>query len=165
MGTACAKSGEPARALPEINTPPKSAASAQKQGKTAPAIVKTPESRHCFGGARGWARLHRRAGTPRSRDAGGGLLRALTYVVQLVAVGVGYYLLDLGSVKVVAAHPNAVALWPPTGLAFAAVMLGGYRMLPAIFVAGFLTHAVPFGPSYGAAAIAAGNTLEAFVLS
>jgi len=92
------------------------------------------------------------------------LLRALTYVVQLVAVGVGYYLLDLAAAKVVVAHPAAVALWPPTGLAFAAVMLGGYRLLPAIFVAGFLTHAVPFGPSYAAAAIAAGNTLEAFVL-
>ena len=79
------------------------------------------------------------------------MLRALTYVVQLVAVGVVYYLLDIAAVQVVVAHPNAVAVWPPTGLAFAAVMLGGYRMLPAIFAAAFLTHAVPFGPSYGAA--------------
>jgi signal transduction histidine kinase/CheY-like chemotaxis protein len=92
------------------------------------------------------------------------LLRALIYVVQLLAVGVGYYLLDFAAVQVVAANPNAVALWPPTGLAFAAVMLGGYRLLPAILVAAFLTHAVPYGPSYGAAVIAAGNTLEAFVL-
>jgi signal transduction histidine kinase len=96
---------------------------------------------------------------------GAGLLRALTYVVQLVAVGVVYFALDVAAVKVVVAHPNAMALWPPTGVAFAAVMLGGYRMLPAIFVAAFLTHAVPFGPSYAAAVIAAGNTLEAFALS
>jgi signal transduction histidine kinase len=92
------------------------------------------------------------------------LLRALTYVVQLLAVGVGYYLLDVAAVQVVVAQPNAVALWPPTGFAFAAVMLGGYRLLPAILVAAFLTHAVPFGPSYAAAVIAAGNTLEVFVL-
>jgi len=92
-------------------------------------------------------------------------LRALTYVVQLLVVGVGYYFLDVAAVRVVVAHPNAVALWPPTGLAFAAVILGGYRMLPAILVAAFLTHAVPYGPSYAAAVIAAGNTLEAFVLS
>ena len=91
-------------------------------------------------------------------------MRALIYVVQLLGVGGAYYLLDIAAVKVVVAHPNAVALWPPTGLGFAAVMLGGYRMLPAILVAAFLTHAVPFGPSYGAAVIAAGNTLEAFVL-
>src|SRR5262252_6355835 len=95
---------------------------------------------------------------------GAGLARALTYVVQLAAVGVVYFVLDVAAVKVVAAHPNAVALWPPTGVAFAAVMLGGYRLLPAVFAAAFLTHAVPFGPSYGAAVIAAGNTLEAFVL-
>jgi signal transduction histidine kinase len=106
-----------------------------------------------------------RAGIAPFGHAGGGSLRALTYVVQLLAVGVGYYFLDVASVQVVVAHPNAVALWPPTGLAFAAVMLGGYRMLPAILVAAFLTHAVPFGPSYAAAVIAAGNTLEAFVLS
>src|SRR5499427_2264524 len=95
---------------------------------------------------------------------GAGLARALTYVVQLVAVGVVYYLLDLAAVQVVVAHPNAVALWPPTGFAFAAVMLGGYRLLPAILVAAFLTHALPFGPSFAAAVIAAGNTLEVFVL-
>jgi len=103
-------------------------------------------------------------GDKRPIGRGGGSLRALTYVVQLLAVGVGYYLLDVAAVKVVVAHPNAVALWPPAGWGFAAVMLGGYRMLPAILVAAFLTHAVPFGPSYGAAVIAAGNTLEVFVL-
>src|SRR5215831_5606294 len=105
-----------------------------------------------------------RAGTAPNGHAGGGLFRALTYVGQLLAVGVGYYLLDVGAVRVVVAHPNAVAFWPPAGLAFAAVMLGGYRMLPAVFVAAFLTHAVPFGPSDAAAVIAAGNTLEAFML-
>jgi signal transduction histidine kinase/CheY-like chemotaxis protein len=96
--------------------------------------------------------------------SGGGSLRAVTYVVQLVAVGVGYFLLETFTLQLAAAHPNAAAIWPPAGFAFAAVMLAGYRILPAVFAGAFLAHVLPSGPSYAAGAIAAGNTLEAFAL-
>jgi len=150
--------------LLKINTPPESAAKRAKLQEIGAVIAKTPESRHCLPGTRGGLGLAAGRGHRELRDAGGGLRRALTYVAQLVAVGVAYYLLDVGAVRVVIAHPDAVALWPPTGLGFAAVMLGGYRMLPAILVAAFLAHAIPSGPSYAAAAVAIGNTLEAFAL-
>src|ERR1700747_3722466 len=113
------------RALPEINTAPETAATVTKSQEIGAITPKTPEIRPCLLMARGGP-ASCRAGTAPFGHAGGGLLRALTYVVQLLAVGVGYYLLDIAAVKVVVAHPNAVALWPPTGLAFAAVMLGGY---------------------------------------
>jgi signal transduction histidine kinase len=92
------------------------------------------------------------------------LLRALNYVVQLVAAGAIYFCLETSALQLAAAYPNAAAIWPPSGFAFAAVMLGGYRLLPAIFVAAFFAHALASGPSYAAAAIAAGNTLEAFAV-
>ena len=93
--------------------------------------------------------------------SGGALLRALNYVAQLLAVGAVYFLLEGSGLQLAAAYPHAAAIRPPAGFAFAAVLLGGYRLLPAIFVAAFLANALGTGPSYAAAAIAAGNTLEA----
>jgi signal transduction histidine kinase len=91
------------------------------------------------------------------------LLRALNYVVQLVAAGAIYFCLEASALQLAAAYPNAAAIWPSSGFAFAAVMLGGYRLLPAIFVAAFFANAWSSGPSY-AAAMAAANTLEAFAV-
>jgi signal transduction histidine kinase len=96
--------------------------------------------------------------------SGGALLRALTYVVQLVAAGAIYFCLEASALHLAAAYPSAAAIWPSTGFAFAAVMLGGYRILPAIFVGALFANAFESGPSYAAAASAAASTLEAFVL-
>src|SRR5262249_6375648 len=57
--------------------------------------------------------------------------------------------------------PSLAAYWLPTGFAFAAVILAGYRMLPAIFVASLAASALSSGMSYAAVGIAAANTLEA----
>ncbi|HXW25009.1 MAG TPA: MASE1 domain-containing protein, partial [Xanthobacteraceae bacterium] len=92
------------------------------------------------------------------------MLRALTLVVQLVAAGTAYFVLETSTLQLAAAYPSAAAIWPPAGFAFAAVILGGFRILPAIFVAAFIAHALPAGPTYAAAATAAGNTLEAFAV-
>src|SRR6185295_2532316 len=52
---------------------------------------------------------------------------------------------------------------PPTGLALAATLLCGYRVVPAIFVAAFLVNLTTAGTVYTSLAIAVGNTLEAVV--
>jgi integral membrane sensor domain MASE1 len=60
-------------------------------------------------------------------------------------------------------HRSASAVWPPTGLALAAVLLLGYRFWPAILAGAFLVNwsiPQPVAPSL---AIAIGNTLEALV--
>src|SRR5262245_31855721 len=58
---------------------------------------------------------------------------------------------------------QVTVVWPPTGIALAAVLLFGYRIWPAIalgaFIANITTHA-PFLTSLG---ITTGNTLEAVV--
>lgn len=54
-------------------------------------------------------------------------------------------------------------IWPPTGVAIAAVLLLGFRIWPAILIAAFLANLfTPVSPVV-AAAIAAGNTLEALL--
>jgi signal transduction histidine kinase/CheY-like chemotaxis protein/integral membrane sensor domain MASE1 len=81
-----------------------------------------------------------------------------------------YALIARASLLLAFAHTNATPVWPPSGIAFAAVLLMGYRAWPAIFVgalaanlATFLGNGLPFGAGVGLASslIAAGNTLEA----
>src|SRR5437899_553082 len=60
-------------------------------------------------------------------------------------------------------HHSATAVWPPTGLAMAAMLLLGYRVWPAILVGAFLVNwSIPQLP-LPSLAIAIGNTLEALV--
>jgi signal transduction histidine kinase/ActR/RegA family two-component response regulator len=90
------------------------------------------------------------------------LRRTLTYVFQASVVGAIYYYLARFGLDLASAHPSAAVISPQTGFALAAVIVGGYRMVPAIFAAAFLVDAVPNGPSYGAAAMAAGDALAVF---
>ena len=60
-----------------------------------------------------------------------------------------------------AISPSATPVWPPTGIAFAACLVLGYRVWPAIFVGAFLANLTTAGSVGTSLAIAAGNTLEA----
>jgi two-component system CheB/CheR fusion protein len=53
------------------------------------------------------------------------------------------------------------AVWPPTGIALAVLLLGGYRLWPAILLGAFLANVQANEPLLTAGGIAAGNTLEA----
>ena len=54
---------------------------------------------------------------------------------------------------------QVTAVWPPTGIALAALLLWGYRVWPAIWVGAFAVNWVSAEPIWTAAAIATGNTL------
>ena len=58
-------------------------------------------------------------------------------------------------------HSSATAVWPPTGIALAAVLLLGSRVAPAIFIGAFLVNITTTGSVASSLGIAAGNTLEA----
>jgi signal transduction histidine kinase/CheY-like chemotaxis protein len=90
------------------------------------------------------------------------LLRTLTYVIQLSGVGAIYFFTARFALDLASVYPSASAIWPPAGFALAAVLLAGYRIVPAIFAATFLVSALSSDPGYGAAAIAAGSAFEAF---
>src|SRR5436309_11195325 len=59
-------------------------------------------------------------------------------------------------------HTNVSPVWPPTGLAIAAVLLLGYRVWPGILIGAFLANLLTPVPIVVAGTIAVGNTLEAF---
>src|SRR5580704_14326000 len=54
---------------------------------------------------------------------------------------------------------QVTAVWPPTGIALAALLLWGYRVWPGIWVGAFVSNALSSEPVWTAAAIATGNTL------
>src|SRR5262249_37917667 len=56
---------------------------------------------------------------------------------------------------------QVTAVWPPTGIALAALLLFGYRAWPGITLGAFLANATANAPLATAASIALGNTLEA----
>jgi len=53
------------------------------------------------------------------------------------------------------------SVWPPAGIALAALLLGGVRLWPGVWIGAFLLNVTSGVPAAGAAVIAAGNTLEA----
>jgi signal transduction histidine kinase len=89
--------------------------------------------------------------------------RGARYAGGLVAIGVIYFVLAKGGLALASVHPSATPIWPPTGLALAAVLLWGYRTWPAIFIAAVIANATTAGSVATAIAIATGNTLEAVV--
>jgi diguanylate cyclase (GGDEF)-like protein len=60
-------------------------------------------------------------------------------------------------------HPSASPVWPPTGLALAAVLLLGYRVWPAVLVGAYFVNVTTAGSAATSIGIATGNTLEALV--
>jgi signal transduction histidine kinase len=57
----------------------------------------------------------------------------------------------------------ATTVWPPTGIALAALVLGGVRIWPVIAAAAFAINLTTGIPAWAAAIIAAGNALEAVI--
>ncbi|WP_431015532.1 MASE1 domain-containing protein [Bradyrhizobium pachyrhizi] len=89
--------------------------------------------------------------------------RGISYAGGLVVIGAIYFVLAKGGLALASIHPSATPIWPPTGVALAAVLLRGYRTWPAIFVAAMIANATTAGSLATAIAIAAGNSLEALV--
>src|SRR5213594_4940433 len=92
------------------------------------------------------------------------LSRCVPYLVYLVTVAVlaAVYLIaaKLG-LKLALVHASATAVWPPTGIALAALLLFGSRMWPSIFIGAFVANVTTAGSVTTSLGIATGNTLEA----
>ncbi len=85
------------------------------------------------------------------------------YLATLVAVALAYFVLAKLGLRLASINPSASPIWPPTGLALAAVLLGGLRIWPAIFIGAFAANATTAGTLETSAVIALGNTLEGVV--
>lgn len=58
-------------------------------------------------------------------------------------------------------QPNATAIWPPTGISLAILLIGGWRLWPGVFLGAFAANLSTAGTVWTSLGIASGNTLEA----
>ena len=80
--------------------------------------------------------------------------------IELAAIGLAYFVFAKVGLALASINPSATPIWPPTGLALAAVILWGYRVWPAIFLAALIANVTTLGSIYVSLAIALGNTFE-----
>jgi diguanylate cyclase (GGDEF)-like protein len=85
------------------------------------------------------------------------------YAIQLAVLCAVYFGAAKAGLAFAFANQSVTSIWPPTGIALAAVLIWGYRMWPAIAVGAFLANITTAGPVLSDLAIAVGNTLEALV--
>ncbi len=84
----------------------------------------------------------------------------LRYGLEILLTAFAYFALAKAGLALASIHPSASPIWPPTGFAFAILLLRGLRLAPAIFLGALAANATTDGSLATAAAIAAGNTLE-----
>lgn len=87
----------------------------------------------------------------------------IRFILLTAAVAAIYFVAGKLGLHFAVVHASATAVWPPTGIALAAVLVFGPRVAPGVFLGAFLTNAtiaVPLGAAFG---IAGGNTIEALL--
>jgi len=72
-----------------------------------------------------------------------------------------YFIAGKLGLKLAFLNDSASAVWPPSGIALAVLLLLGYRVWPAIFLGAFLVNFTTAGNFPTSLGIAVGNTLEA----
>jgi PAS domain S-box-containing protein len=92
------------------------------------------------------------------------------YLFELAVVGASYFVLAYGASALSSVYSTPIPIWPPAGLALAAVLLRGVRVWPAVFAAAFATglptgimDAIAADPLLTALGNDAASTLEAVV--
>ncbi len=103
-------------------------------------------------------------------DGSGRLLRTslrgregVLYAFQIAGVAAAYTV--AGKLGLDLAHEtrSVTAIWAPTGIALAALLLGGYRLWPGVALGALLTNLGTGVPIVTVLGITCGNTLEALV--
>src|SRR5438046_5145761 len=83
------------------------------------------------------------------------------YAVKLLVVAAVYYGAAKLGLTLAFEAPSVTAIWPPTGIALAAILLWGYRVWPGVALGALLANGWTGVPLYAVAGITVGNTLEA----
>lgn len=88
---------------------------------------------------------------------------AVTYLAKLVALAAVYYAAARLGLRYASIGQTVSLVWPPSGIAFAALVLLGYRYWPGVALGAFLANTATPIPPMAAAGIALGNAVEALV--
>ena len=80
-----------------------------------------------------------------------------------LAIAVAYIAAGKFGLQFALIHPSASAVWIPSGLAVASIIIFGYSLWPSVFVGAFVVNMLSYGNLLTSLGIATGNTLEAVV--
>lgn len=84
-------------------------------------------------------------------------------ILKVLGLALVYFLAAKWGLTLAFVQANATAVWPPTGIALAVLLIGGARLWPGIFLGAFLANLFTAGNVLTSMGIAAGNSLEALV--
>src|SRR5215207_2491807 len=91
-------------------------------------------------------------------------LRPWPYLAGVLALAAVYYAAAMLGLSLASPKAEQVTVvWPPSGIALAALLLGGYHWWPGIALGAFLANVQVHEPPLVALGIALGNALEAVV--
>ena len=83
------------------------------------------------------------------------------YLVTVALIAGVYFTAGKFGLTLASVHTNVSPVWPPTGIAIAAVLLLGVRVWPGVFLGALLVNLTTPIPLTACFALAIGNTLEA----
>jgi diguanylate cyclase (GGDEF)-like protein len=94
---------------------------------------------------------------------GGGLEDRRKNLLTIGGLAVVYFLAGKLGLSMAFLHPSSTAVWPPTGITIAALIIFGYRVWPGVFLGAFFVNITTVGTILTSLGIATGNTLEGLV--
>lgn len=87
----------------------------------------------------------------------------LPFFIKLLLIFLAYFLSGKFGLSLATVNESSTAIWAPTGIAIASLLLFGRKIWPIIFLAAFFTNITTNGTVIASIAIAAGNTLEGVI--
>ena len=85
------------------------------------------------------------------------------FIPAIAASAMAYVVAGKFGLTLAFVNASATPVWPPTGIALAAVLLFGYRVWPGVFIGAFVVNMTTAGSVASSLGIAIGNTLEAMI--
>src|SRR6266481_4288558 len=82
-------------------------------------------------------------------------------LIKILLLGLAYFVTARAGLELNSVSGFATFVWPPTGIALAALLIFDYSLWPGIFLGAFFANFVTGAPILTSSAIGAGNTLEA----
>jgi PAS domain S-box-containing protein len=89
--------------------------------------------------------------------------RSIQTIIGILVLAAVYYAAGKFGLSLAFLNRNASAVWPPSGIALAALLLLGQRLWPGVFLGAFLVNVTTQGSLLTSLGIAAGNTLEVVI--
>src|SRR5437764_1089632 len=86
-----------------------------------------------------------------------------SYAATVICFAVAYFIGAKLGLRFAFVNQSATAVWPPTGISIAILLLFGYRLWPGIFIGSFVANLTTAGTVLTSLGIATGNTIEGLI--